>query len=162
MCWVIPSGYSTMFWSSPAGLASRPGAVRAIRATVVRIEAATNRPATRMPSLAANIAASTASAGQAVAFIAQAKPMASPANSGSRSDPVLRNLAAQARAKHIRAMTGGSVMPTASGSASTGEATANTAHHAATLRQAPQREERCGATIQNAAASSTAEVGGQP
>ena len=132
------------------GVASSPGAVTATRTAVVTRDTAAKRAATRAPSRAASMAAITARAGQAVAFIAHATPMARPAASSSRGDR-----ATHAKARQVSAIIGGSVMPTASGSTSTGEATANTALHAAARRQAPHPSARCGAPIQNAAASRT-------
>ena len=71
-------------------------------------------------SRAASIAANTGTAGHAVAFIAHATPRATAA----RNSPDGR--AISARVRNIRAITGGSVIPTASGNAITGEAAMKT------------------------------------
>ena len=78
------------------------------------------RQTDRAASRAASIAAKTGTAGQAVAFIAHATPRATAA----RNNPDGRAISASVRS--ISAMTGGSVIPTASGNAITGEAAKNT------------------------------------
>ena len=101
------------------------------------------RQADLAPSRAASIAVNTGTAGQAVAFMAHATPRAPAA----RIRPEGR--AISARVRNISAMTGGSVMPTASGNAITGEAAMNTVDSMTLLRQSSQC--RCGAAIVNAA-----------
>ena len=76
-----------------------------------------NLTAARPPSLAMTITMSTARAGQAVYFIAQTTPRTT---AGRQLSPP--NLISRASARQVRAITGGSVMPSASGNASTGEA----------------------------------------
>ena len=66
------------------------------------------------------MAVKTGTAGHAVAFIAAATPRAAAA----RVSP--EGLAISARVRNISAITGGSVIPTASGNAITGEAAMNT------------------------------------
>src|SRR5579872_2707126 len=75
--------------------------------------------------------ASTGTTAQAVVFIAQATPSARPALT-SLPRP------AQARTRQVSAMIGGSVTPTASGNAMSGEATATAVHQATRLRQSRQ------------------------
>ena len=101
------------------------------------------RQADLAPTRAASIAGNTGTAGQAVAFMAHATPSAPAA----RIRPDGR--AISARVRNISAMTGGSVIPTASGNAITGEAAMNTVDSMTLLRQSSQC--RCGAAIVNAA-----------
>ena len=95
------------------------------------------------PSRTATAAANTGTAGQAVAFIAHATPRATAA----RNSPDGR--AISARVRSISAITGGSVIPTASGNAITGEAAKNTVDSRVSCRHSAQR--RCGAATVNAA-----------
>ena len=106
-------------------------------------------PGRRRPSRAAIITAITGTAGDAVIFMAHAIPIASAAPAGregrircgtaSPRRPAARGAAPRAagpaprhaRARQNRPSTGGSVMPTASGSASTGVVTAKTARRSA-------------------------------
>src|SRR5262249_61432823 len=85
----------------------------------------------------------TGIAGQAVAVIAHATPRAAAA----WSRPEGRAISASVR--NSKAMTGGSVMPTASGNAITGEAAKRTVDSVVLRRQPTQR--RCGAATVNAA-----------
>src|SRR4029077_2715933 len=85
------------------------------------------------PCRKATAAANTGTAGQAVAFIAHATPKATAA----RNNPDGRAISASVR--NIKAMTGGSVMPTASGKAITGEAAKKTVDSVVLCRQSPQR-----------------------
>ena len=105
--------------------------------------AATKRQADLAESRRASIAANTGTAGQAVAFIAHATPSAAAA----RNNPDGR--AISARVRSISAMTGGSVMPTASGNAITGEAAKKTVDSKMLYRHESQC--RCGAATMNAA-----------
>ena len=108
------------------------------------------RQADLAPSRAASIAVNTGTAGQAVAFMAHATPSAPAA----RIRPDGR--AISARVRNISAMTGGSVIPTASGNAITGEAARKTVDSVVLCRQGSQR--RCGAATVNAAQISAMEV----
>ena len=101
------------------------------------------RQADRAPPRAASAAANTGIAGQAVAFIAHATPRAMAA----RSSPDGR--AISARVRNISAITGGSVMPTASGNAITGDAAKKTVESVVLRRHESQC--RCGAATVNAA-----------
>jgi hypothetical protein len=105
--------------------------------------AAAKRQARLTPSRAASIAVKTGTAGQAVAFMAAATPRAAAA----RYSP--DGLAISARVRNISAITGGSVMPTASGNAITGEAAMKTVDSRIPFRQSSQC--RCGAATANAA-----------
>ena len=105
--------------------------------------AAANRQAFLAPSRAASIAVKTGTAGQAVAFMAHATPRAAAA----RISPDGRAISASVR--NISAITGGSVIPTASGNAITGEAAMNTVDSSTPCRQPSQC--RCGAATLNAA-----------
>ena len=107
------------------------------------IVAAAKRQAFLTPSRAASIAVKTGTAGQAVAFMAAATPRAPAA----RVSP--DGLAISARVRNISAMTGGSVIPTASGNAITGEAAMKTVDSSTRCRQSSQC--RCGAATLNAA-----------
>ncbi len=146
---VMPSGNSTAFWKNAAGLA-RAGAVAAARATAVTADTTANQIASRMPSREASMAASTGSTGQAVAFIAHATPMTRPAVTG-RDGRMSR-----ASARQSNPSTGGSVMPTASGSAHSGEASASMEYLATDLRQPAHRDAPCGVPRHSEATSSTA------
>jgi hypothetical protein len=95
------------------------------------------------PCRTATAAAKTGTAGQAVAFIAHATPRARAA----RNSPDGR--AISARVRNINAMTGGSVIPTASGNAITGEAAKKTVDSVVLCRHPSHR--RCGAATVNAA-----------
>ena len=95
------------------------------------------------PCRTAIAAANTGTAGQAVAFIAHATPRATAA----RSSPEGRAISASVR--NSKAMTGGSVMPTASGNAITGEAAKKTVDSEVSRRHSSQC--RCGAATVNAA-----------
>src|SRR5579863_10249392 len=95
--------------------------------------------------------ASTGTTAQAVVFIAQATPSARPALA-SLPRP------AQARTRQVSAIIGGSVTPTASGNAMSGEATATAVHQETRLRQSWHPRGRCGATAAKAAAISTTVV----
>jgi hypothetical protein len=149
-CEVRPRGNATTFWKNAAGLATSAGAVAATRAPAVTTEAAANRAAERVPSRAASMMAMTGSAGQAVAFIAQAAPMTRPARTGREGRPT------RASARQSSANTGGSVMPTASGSAHSGEASASIAYRVTDRRQPAHRDAPCGVPRLNEAASSPA------
>ena len=131
------------------GLARAAGAAAAMAVPAVTADAATKRQAARLPSRAAIITAITGTAGHAVIFMAHAIPIARAAPAGRDGrircgtarprSPAARGtapLAAGPTPRHARATqnsasTGGSVIPTASGSASTGVVTANTARRSA-------------------------------
>src|SRR5258708_145822 len=66
--------------------------------------------------------------------------------------------AVRASPRQISASTGGSVMPTASGSAQTGEATASTTYRATDPRQEAQRLAPCGMPRLNATANTAADA----
>ena len=92
------------------------------------------------------MAARTARAGQAVYFIAHAVPRTSAAahkpvragrGAAARPGRAGPGRVSRARARQVSAMTGGSVMPRASGKASTGEAVANAASPSAAPRRRP-------------------------
>src|SRR5579875_3232245 len=126
-----------MLSANAAGWPTSAGARPPISTIVVATAATVNRIADRAPFRAATIAAITGRAGQAVAFIAQAAPMvtpASPVQATHRAATRSGGRAAQARPRHIRAITGVSVVPRAIGSARTGEATARAALRATELR----------------------------
>src|SRR5258708_6864902 len=155
---VRPSGYKIVFWIRAAGAVMEAGASAAARPRVVATAMAANRAAARAPPRAAIMAASTASAGQAVYFIAQATPRTTAASRAGRASAAARVRAAaarvlaagragrvsRARARQVRASTGGSVMPRAIGNAITGEAVA----------KAARRSGAGWAAARNAAASS--------
>ncbi len=122
------------------------------RAAAVTTDAMQKRAAARVPSRLASMAAITGRAGQAMAFIAQATPMARPASAGCDRRAV------RASARHISASSGGSVMPTASESAQIGEATASTAYRRTSPRQDAQRLARCGMPRLNAAANTAVDA----
>src|SRR3981081_340449 len=121
-----------VFWISAAGAVRDAGASAAARVRVVAVAMAANRAAARAPSRAATIAVSTASAGQAVYFIAQATPRttaASPTARARAARPIREARAvgaghagrvSRARARQVRARTGGSVLPRAIGNSITG------------------------------------------
>src|SRR6516165_11801556 len=120
-----PSGYSTVLATAAAGCSATtmPSVTRPALST-----AAPNHAAARQPCRAANSTASTATAGHAVAFIAAARPMASPAPATHGQLPRDARLTS-ARPRHISPSTGRSSPPTASGNATTGEAVISTVHH---------------------------------
>src|SRR5215831_2381073 len=122
---VRPSGYSTVLTTAAAGCTATvmPSVTRPTPAT-----AAPNQATARQPSRAVNSTASTATAGHAVAFIAAARPMASPAPAAQGQWPRAARLAS-ARPRHISPSTGRSSPPTASGSATTGDAATSRVHH---------------------------------
>src|SRR5215831_12611513 len=91
--------------------------------------------------------AKTGRTGQAVYFIAQAIAMA-------RLARPIQPRETQARATQISARTGGSVMPSASGNAITGEAIAITVTRMTRSRQLAQPRSPCGAMMAKATASS--------
>src|SRR5215469_9577662 len=122
---VRPSGYSTVLTTAAAGWTATvmPSVTKPAPAT-----AAASQATARQPSRAANSTPSTATAGHAVAFIAAARPMASPAPATQGQCPRAARLAS-ARPRHISPSTGRSSPPTASGSATTGEAVTSRVHH---------------------------------
>src|SRR5882757_5192506 len=75
------------------------------------------------------MATSTGSAGHAVAFIAHATPIRIAGQTGDRRSN-------SATARHTNASTGGSVIPRASGNATTGDAIANNPQRTASGRPA--------------------------
>src|SRR5215831_1840857 len=79
-----PSGYSTVLATAAAGCVPTvmPSVARPALAT-----AAPNQATARQPRRAANSTASMGTAGHAVAFIAAARPMASPAPATQRHSP---------------------------------------------------------------------------
>jgi hypothetical protein len=116
--WLVrPSGNRIAFWTVAPAWNSAAGAAAAIAATAVTAAVVVNRQPTRVPRAAASSAAMTGTAGQPKAFSAHAMPAARAARRGARS--------ASASATHSNAITGRSVPPVASGSASTGEASAS-------------------------------------
>src|SRR5580700_10617316 len=140
---VRPSGNSTVFCRNAYGSASPAGASKTVSAIAITIVAAAKRQALLIPSRAASIVVNTGTAGQAVAFIAAATPRAAAA----RYRPDGRAISASV--KNISAITGGSVIPSASGNAITGEAAMNTVDSSTPCRQSSQC--RCGAATLNAA-----------
>ena len=119
-----------MFRRIAAGAVSAAGASAAASATAVPSVVTTNLTAARPPSRTATMTASTARAGQAVYFIAQATPRTT---AGCQLSP--RRRVRSARARQVRAITGGSVMPMASGKAMTGDETAAAARPRARPRR---------------------------
>jgi hypothetical protein len=111
------------------GWDSAAGAVTAIAATAVTAAVVVNRQPTRVPRAAVSSAAMTGTAGQAMAFSPHATPAARAARRGARS--------ASASATHSAAITGRSVPPVASGSASTGKASASAVLRSARRGGAP-------------------------
>src|ERR1035438_3420499 len=138
-----PSGNSTVFCTNADGFRSAAGASTADRASVTTIVIPVKRQAALAAWRPASIAAKTGMAGQAVAFIAHATPSATAAR------PMPEGRAISASVRNISAITGGTVMPTASGNAITGEAAMNTVDSSTPCRQESQR--RCGAAMANAA-----------
>src|SRR5258708_8136319 len=94
---VRASGYKIVFWIRAAGAVMEAGASAAARPRVVATAMAANRAAARAPPRAAIMAASTASAGQAVYFIAQATPRTTAASRAGRASAAARVRAAAAR-----------------------------------------------------------------
>ena len=150
LCLVRPSGKSTVFCRNAYGWARAAGAIAAARTAATPNVIPTNRQADLAASRAASIAAKTGIAGQAVAFIEHATPRATAA----RTSPDGR--AISARVRNSSAMTGGSVMPTASGNAITGEAAKKTVDSKTLYRHESQC--RCGAATRNAAQISAMET----
>ena len=101
-----------------------------------------NRQADLTPSRVASMALTTGTAGHAVAFIAHATPSATAALNTPDG------LAISARVRNISAITGGSVIPIASGNAITGEAATNRADSMTWRLHSWQC--RCGAAMLNA------------
>src|SRR5258708_1756846 len=91
--------------------------------------------------------AKTGRTGHAVYFIAQAIAMA-------RLARPTQPLETQARATQISAITGGSVMPSVSGNATTGEAIAITVSRVTWPRQPAHRRNPCGAMMAKATTNS--------
>src|SRR5579863_5249131 len=143
LCLVRPSGNSTVFCSRAYGLLSADGASARDKPTASAATTATNRQADRAVSRALTSAVNTATAGQAVAFMAHATPSATAA----RNTPDGR--AMSARVRNIRARIGGSVIPTASGNAITGEAATKMVDSRTLRLHALQCG--CGAATRNAA-----------
>ena len=138
-----PSGNSTVFCKNAYGSSSAAGAIAAASRPATRITTPMKRQTAWAPCRTAIAAANTGTAGQAVAFIAHATPRATAA----RNRPDGRAISASVR--NISAMTGGSVMPTASGKAITGEAAKKTVDSVVLRRHELQC--RCGAATVNAA-----------
>ncbi len=114
---------------------------------VAPIAVALNRAAARGAYRTHAMIAITGTAAHAVDFIAQAAASARPART-SLPWP------AQASDRHVRAMTGGSVTPTVSGNAISGEATARAVTPATRARQRGQSRSLCGDATVKAAATS--------
>src|SRR6516165_8922140 len=107
-----PSGYSTVLATAAAGRAAT------VMLSVTRTAPTTavpNQATARQPRRAANSTASTGTAGHAVAFIAAARPIASPAAATQGQFPRDARLA-RAKPRHINPSTGRSSPPAASGS----------------------------------------------
>ncbi len=115
-------------WSIPAGASA------AVNAIAVPSAVALNLAAARPPSLAMTMTTSTARAGQAVYFIAQTTPRTT---AGCQRPPP--NLISSASARQVSAITGGSVIPSASGNAITGEEMARAARPNAVTGVCPIR-----------------------
>jgi hypothetical protein len=155
--WVSPSGKASVFWIMAPGAARAAGARLTVRTTAAARVVAANRAAVRAPSRKAIMAVSTTGAGHAVYFIAQATARVSAAAQavGASHEPRPAGAAARAgrmsraRARQVKASTGGSVMPWASGNAMTGDAAANAAQLSDLADQARSRR-----AMPNAAASS--------
>jgi hypothetical protein len=131
------------------GSARAVGAAAAMAVQAVTADVATKRHAGRLPSRAAIITAITGKAGHAVIFMAHAIPIARAAiidrdgrircGLTSQRSPAARGAAPlaagpaprHARATQSSASTGGSVIPAASGSASTGVVTVNVVRRSA-------------------------------
>jgi hypothetical protein len=108
-----------------AGRRIPAGASAAVSPIAVPSAVAVNLAAARRPSVTTTMTTSTARAGQAVYFIAQTTPRAT-----AGCQPLPPNLISSASARQVRAITGGSVMPSASGNAITGEEIASAARPA--------------------------------
>jgi len=102
-----------VFFTSAPGLVTANGPTHT---TTTARASARNRNAARLPSLTTSRATATASAGHAVAFIEEAMPSATPADSS------LPGRHRNAKPRHMKATIGTSVPPTASSNAMTGEA----------------------------------------
>src|SRR5215469_6875461 len=114
---------------------------------VATMAVAPNLAAARGAYLTHAMIASTGTAAQAVVFIAQATASTKPART---SLPLL----AQASARQMSAITGGSVTPSASGKAITGDAMASAVIVATRPRQAAQSRSLSGDITAKAAATS--------
>jgi hypothetical protein len=150
---VRPSGNRIAFWTVAPVWNSAAGAAAAIAATAVTAAVVVNRQPTRVPCAAAS-AAMTGTAGQAMAFSAHAMPAARAARRGARS--------ASASATHSNAITGRSVPPVASGSASTGEASASAVLRSACRGGAPGMRNARYTPAVPARASHSLGLAGQP
>src|SRR5580693_3797124 len=136
-----------MLSANAPGWASSAGANATVRATAVAAAAPAKRAALRGPSRVTIMAARTGRAGHAMAFIAHAVPIAraaspfqviqrddtSPGHGLVRAGASAADRLAQARARHIRAISGGSVSPSAMGNASTGVTTASAVYRSTVL-----------------------------
>jgi adenosylhomocysteinase len=142
LCLVRPSGNSTVFCRNEYGLVSAAGAIATASNTASPTAVTRKRQAFFAPSRAPSIAVKTGTAGHAVAFMAHATPRAAAA----RIRPDGR--AISANETNISAITGGSVIPSASGNAIIGEAAMKTVDSRTPCRQSSQC--RCGAAILNA------------
>ena len=159
LCLVRPSGNNTVFCMNAGGLDSAAGAIAADRPTATSTVSPAKRQADRRASRVASIALTTGSMGHAVAFIAHATPRASAALNTPEGRAI------SARVRNISAMTGGSVIPIASGNAITGEATTNRVDSLTWCRHSSQCW--CGTAMRNASqikASDTAasQIRGSP
>jgi hypothetical protein len=159
LCLVRPSGNSTVFCTNAGGSASAAGAIAADRPTATSTVSPAKRQADRRASRVASITLMTGTAGHAVAFIAHAIPRAIAALKTPEGRAI------SARVRNISAITGGSVIPIASGNAITGEATTNKVDSLTWCRHSSQP--RCGVAMRNASqirASETAasQIRGSP
>ena len=141
-----PSGNKTVFFTRAPGLSTANGPT--MTATTASATAV-NRQAARWPSRTYSSANATTRAGQAVAFIEDAMPRASPAVTG------LVGCARQSSAKprHMNATMGTSVPPTHSSNAMIGEAVISSAHR--TLSLAPAIRSATANTARNTAPNQT-------
>src|SRR5580704_8940015 len=129
-----PSGKSTrlsLTALTSVDVAIASGAASSTRTPVAASAVALNLAAARGAYWTHAMIASTGTAAHAVVFIAQAS------------------------ARQVSAMTGGSVTPSASGKAITGEATASAVAPAMRVRQCGQSRNRCGEATTKAAAITT-------
>ena len=113
------------------------GAASSARTPVAASAVALNLAAARGAYWTHAMIASTGTAAHAVVFIAQAA-------ASTRAALTTLPRSAQASARQVSAMTGGSVTPSASGNAITGEATASAVAPAMRVRQCGQSRNRCG------------------
>src|SRR6516162_9578069 len=147
LCLVRPRGKAIRFCLTASGVAIAAGAASSARMPVVPTAVAVNRAEARGAYWTHAMIASTGTAAHAVVFIAQATASTKPART---SLPRLT----QASARQVSAITGGSVTPSASGKAITGDAAASAVSVATRTRQSAQSRSLSGDITAKAAATS--------